>query len=83
MEGDDTRELWENDWHTVEIFEDDGQLMWRNDAGHEWSLSWSSGELWTGEDCPYGEQELELVFSEDDSEQLEGLLFQEELYVRS
>lgn len=44
----------QNGWHQVEIQRDSSGLWWKNAAGKRWSLSYISGVLKTGSDCPYG-----------------------------
>ena len=49
-----------NDWHKVTIESStDGKLLWKNAAGRQWAMEIRNGnELWSGKDCPYGEQKL-------------------------
>ena len=48
----------ENGYHEVEIYYENEQLKWRNEAGVSWSLELRDGKLWAGPDCIYGEQVL-------------------------
>ena len=48
----------ENEWHDVEIVMNGDSLIWLNAAGVSWSLKIIDGDLWTGADCPYGEQKI-------------------------
>ena len=77
----------ENDWHLVEVVLEDGQLWWRNQAGQQWLLYYEDFYVRTGEDCPYGEQNLgiQLIGIGDDAyiSELYGLRFNNsELYLR-
>lgn len=75
----------ENDWHTVTVERMGSELLWKNAAGVEWSLSRDDHELVTGPECPYGVQRVTpLLARDEDGEYLpevRGLLFQHETYV--
>ena len=76
----------QNDWHRVEIrLESDG-LRWRNEAGAEWALTWSGGQLLSAEDSPYGQQALAIEPRRDASGQVtadvRALYFLGEAYLR-
>ena len=68
-----------NDWHLVSVSVDEGQLLWSNEAGAGWDLEFREGEIWAGEDCPYGAQALGLVGARY---AIEGLVFLGETYYR-
>ena len=54
-----------NLWHKVTITEDsNGKLLWNNLAGVSWSLEIKEGKLYSGSDCPYGIQELDIIIEE-------------------
>ena len=77
----------ENDWHLVEVVFEEGQLWWRNQAGVQWMLYFEEYYVRTGEDCPYGQQNLglQLVGVGEDAyiSELYGLRFNNsELYLR-
>jgi hypothetical protein len=55
LRGDYQREPVENDWHLVAVTVD-GAARWTNRAGASWSLVVREGSLYSGPDCPYGEQ---------------------------
>ena len=71
----------QNQWHEVNIVIEDGELNWQNAAGVRWSLSIINGTLWTGADCPYGEQKLFVVSSGVQNEIL-SVRFNGESYVK-
>ena len=72
-----------NGYHEVTIELIDEELYWRNAAGVEWRLFWRDGELWTGDDCPYGAQEVGIELGESDGEPtVTELVFLREPYVR-
>jgi hypothetical protein len=79
LEGRYERTPMTNDWHLVSVSVDEGQLLWSNEAGAGWDLEFREGEIWAGEDCPYGAQALGLVGSRD---AIEGLVFLGETYYR-
>lgn len=68
-----------NAWHRVTVSLQRGELLWSNEAGVSWDLEFRDGELWTRDDCPYGAQALGL---DGDGSQVDGLIFQGELYQR-
>ncbi len=70
----------ENQWHEVEIVMDMDSLKWTNAAGGSWSLNIIDNELWTGTDCPYGENKLSVSVGTD--EQIKSIYFLGEAYVR-
>ncbi|MFT4624621.1 MAG: hypothetical protein ACI8PZ_003280 [Myxococcota bacterium] len=64
--GDYERSPVENEWHEVTIsVQGASAATWTNAAGVAWSLAVRDGELWTGPDCPYGEQELVVELGDD------------------
>lgn len=72
----------ENPWHEVEIVPNGGGLLWTNAASVSWPLhSGDDGTLRTGPECPYGEQELELMAG-GEPPAITGIRFNGELYVR-
>ncbi len=79
LEGRYERTPMTNDWHLVSVSVDEGQLLWSNEAGAGWDLEFREGEIWAGEDCPYGAQALGLVGTRD---AIEGLVFLGETYYR-
>jgi hypothetical protein len=58
--GDFRREPVENDWHVVNVAVAGGEATWTNQAGVSWSLVVRDGTLFSGPDCPYGEQRLDV-----------------------
>lgn len=69
-----------NEWHQVTVTVDGEAATWSNAAGVAWSLSVRDGGLWTGPDCPYGEQELAVELGDDG--RAEALWFSGEAYRR-
>lgn len=78
--GDYERRPVQNGWHQVEIVLDNGELRWQNAAGVSWSLRITDGQLWSGPDCPYGEQKLVVLL--DASQQVTAIYFQGEEHVK-
>lgn len=71
----------ENGWHSVTVsVVSANMLTWSNAAGASWSLELRDAGLWSGEDCPYGVQELDV---EADGEMVTGLWFGGERYGRT
>ena len=70
----------ENGYHDVEIIYENGSLIWKNAADISWQLSIRDGKLWTGSDCPYGEQVLGVFL--DDQNEILALIFQNETYTK-
>jgi hypothetical protein len=68
----------QNQWHEVEIVLIDNLLHWQNNAGANWSLSIIDGDLWTGLDCPYGEQKLSVLL--DSNQEITSIYFNGESY---
>ena len=82
--GDYERQPVMNGYHevTIELIED--QLYWRNASGVQWQLLWRDGELWTGDDCPYGAQEIGVDSSNlGDELSIDALVFLQERYIRT
>jgi len=73
------REPITNDWHKVQISLTNNQLLWKNQAGINWLLYIRNGELWTGSDCPYGEQKLGL---KGENDIIIEIVFNGEKYIR-
>ena len=59
--GNYRREPVENLWHEVNITTNNGQFYWNNSAGVSWTLEIINGLLYSGDDCPYGIQELYVI----------------------
>ena len=59
--GNYRREPVENLWHEVNITTNNGQFYWNNSAGVSWTLEIVDGLLYSGDDCPYGIQELNVI----------------------
>jgi hypothetical protein len=60
--GEYRREPVENLWHEVNIsLNSSGQFFWNNAAGVSWSLKIIDGALFSGEDCPYGVQQIDVI----------------------
>ena len=59
--GNYRREPVENSWHEVNITTNNGQFYWNNSAGVSWTLEIVDGLLYSGDDCPYGVQELNVI----------------------
>ena len=59
--GNYRREPVENLWHEVNITINNGQFYWNNSAGVSWTLEIINGLLYSGDDCPYGIQELYVI----------------------
>lgn len=76
----------ENSWHSVNVTVEEGLLWWKNDANRQWRLYLSDGVLKTGEDCPYGVQDVDVDLPEDEAGNflptINGLIFSNELYQR-
>ena len=68
----------ENKYHEVEIANNNNLLTWQNAAGVSWSLTIIDGELWTGADCPYGEQKLTVLL--DINQKVTSIYFSGESY---
>ena len=68
----------QNQWHEVEIVLINNLLRWQNNAGANWSLSIIDGDLWTGLDCPYGEQKLSVLL--DSNQEITSIYFNGESY---
>ncbi len=80
-----TREPVENGYHDVTVSLVNGQLVWSNAANVSWGLTWEDGTLSTGDDCPYGAQDLTVRVPFADAaggQSIEGLVFLGELYRR-
>ncbi|MEO1272765.1 MAG: hypothetical protein AAFX99_32150, partial [Myxococcota bacterium] len=73
------REPVANGWHDVTVTWDGTSLRWTNAAGASWGLTVRDDELWTDDDCPYGE--LPMVI-EGDGGRIRALLFSGEAYRR-
>ena len=73
------REPVTNDWHEVTITLEGESLRWSNAAGVSWALSVRGDALWTGDDCPYGENQLTI---EVEDGQISALRFLGEAYWR-
>ena len=79
------REPVENGYHDVTVSLTNGELVWSNAANVSWGLTWEDGALSTGEDCPYGAQDLTVRVPFADAaggREVEGLVFLGELYTR-
>jgi hypothetical protein len=50
----------ENDWHAGTVAVAGANARWTNQAGVSWSLLVREGALYSGPDCPYGEQRVEV-----------------------
>ena len=59
--GNYRREPVENLWHEVNITTNNGQFYWNNSAGVSWTLEIVDGLLYSGDDCPYGVQVLNVI----------------------
>ena len=70
----------ENGYHDVEIFNDNGQLKWKNAAGFVWSLEFIDGDLWSGSDGAYEQSKLGVYI--DDNGNVLSLVFNNENYDR-
>jgi hypothetical protein len=73
-----------NGYHevTVELVED--ELYWRNASGVQWRLFWRDGALWTGDDCPYGAQEVGVdATGSGDDVSVNALVFLRERYIKA
>ncbi len=81
LAGQYQRQPVQNQWHEVNIVIANGKLSWQNAAGVRWSLSIINGALWTGSDCPYGEQKLFVISSGAQNEIL-SVYFNGESYVK-
>ncbi|NVJ60190.1 MAG: hypothetical protein HWE27_07370 [Gammaproteobacteria bacterium] len=74
------RQSIENDWHKINIsLQQNGTLKWRNDAGREWTIFQSNGELFTGNDCPYGIKPVQVIRKNN---KLAGLKFLNDTFTR-
>jgi hypothetical protein len=67
-----------NNWHKVNITLVNNALKWTNASGVSWSLTFSSGVLKSGSDCPYGVQTLSI--EKTGTNTVTGLRFTGELY---
>ena len=79
--GQYTRKPIENGYDQVEIFYENEQLRWRNEAGVSWSLELRDGKLWGGGAAGYSEQVLG-VFKDNDQNIL-GLVFDNLNYINN
>lgn len=70
----------ENGYHDIEIFNDNGQLKWKNAAGFVWSLEFIDGDLWSGSDGIYEQSKLGVYI--DDNGNVLSLVFNNENYDR-
>ena len=77
------REPIENGYHQVSLLVEADRFFWSN-LETRWELHWNNGELWTGDDCPYGRTQIGLDFERDRLGQITknvlGLVFLGELY---
>jgi hypothetical protein len=71
-----------NNWHKVDISVENNALWWRNAAGVRWSLSYASGVLMTGSDCPYGARVID-VETQPGSDAIKSLKFLGSSYYKS
>ena len=72
-----------NQYHEVSISFENNRLYWTNAANVRWNLYWRDEQLWTGADCPYGEQEVGIRYEViDNTLVITGLVFLNELYVK-
>ena len=69
-----------NNWHEVEIYNNNGSVIWSNAAGVSWSLEIRDGKVWAGSDSAYGEQQLRVSLNRDGS--VRSLSFNGEEYVK-
>jgi hypothetical protein len=76
----------ENGWHSVSVEWNGTRLLWRNEAGSQWGLSFLDGVLKTEEDCPYGVSTLSISLAQDPGgnylSEVTGLIYNNELYQR-
>ena len=80
LTGDFTKEPVENLWHKVTITtSSSGKLYWNNFAGVSWTLEIKDGKLYSGPDCPYGIQAMDLVI---DKNEVSVIYFNNEPYSR-
>ncbi|MCU0663075.1 MAG: hypothetical protein MUC50_12205 [Myxococcota bacterium] len=70
-----------NNWHKVNITLVNNALRWKNADGVSWSLTFASGVLKAGSDCPYGAQTIS-VEKKAGTNTITGLRFNGELYLR-
>ncbi len=63
--GDYARQPVENEWHQVTVTVSGTDITWSNAAGVSWGLEVIDGQLYTGEDCPYGVMVLGVTLEED------------------
>jgi len=78
--GDYEREPVQNGWHEVSVTLTGEDLRWENADGVSWSLEVRDTELWAGPDCPYGEQQITVSFTDDT---VDALYFSGERYERT
>ena len=50
-----------NNWHLVNIVQDNDKLWWTNNAGVSCPLSWVGNKLMSDISCPYGESEIGIL----------------------
>ncbi len=74
------REPVQNGYHEVDISLNENSLTWMNAANISWSLEIIEKRLWSGSDCPYGKQQIN-IFVEDDNT-ISYLIFNDEKYIR-
>ena len=70
----------ENDWHKVRVILENGSLRWINEADVSWSLEIINGELWAGDDCPYGTSKIPVISGSGSN--VKSLIFNGEEYYR-